>query len=100
MAKAFGLWLKEYSGESWRAQLAAKKWRGALRNDYLAPSQYKTQSDVQTRLRLHYGELVHVPQGVAIAWLEWRAECRVDQMEADGTLPEAIRRASKLWPKS
>lgn len=100
MAKAFGLWLKEYSGESWRAQLAAQKWRSALRNDYLAPSQYETQSDVQTRLRLHYGELAHVPQGVALAWLEWRAECRSDQMEADGILPDTLRRASTLWPDS
>ena len=81
MAKAFGLWLKEYSGESWRAQLAAQKWRSALRNDYLAPSQYETQADVQTRLRLHYGELAHVPQGVATAWLEWRAEQRVEALE-------------------
>ena len=76
MAKAFGLWLKEYEGESWRAQYAAKKWRNSLRNDYLQPSQYETEEDVQTRLRLFYGDQVHVPQGVAIAWLEWRAEQR------------------------
>lgn len=100
MAKAFGLWLKEYSGSSWRAQLAAEKWRRSLRTDYLVPSQYETERDVQIRLRLQYGELAHIPQGVALAWLEWRAECRLDEMELDGTLPDALRRASSLWPDS
>ena len=96
MAKAFGLWLKDYSGESWRAQLAAKKWRNSLRNDYLQPSQYETQADVQTRLRLFYGEQVHVPQGVALAWLEWRAECRVEELAKTQDLADLGRRARKL----
>jgi hypothetical protein len=96
MAKAFGLWLKDYSGESWRAQLAAKKWRHALRTDYLAPSQYETEADVQTRLRMQFGELVHVPQGVAIAWLEWRAKCRVEELAKTEDLADLERRARKL----
>jgi len=96
MAKAFGLWLKDYSGESWRAQLAAKKWRQALRTDYLVPSQYETEVDVQTRLRLQFGELAHVPQGVALAWLEWRAECRVDALAKAQDLTGLERRAKKL----
>ena len=98
MAKAFGLWLKDYSGNSWRAQLAAKKWRGALRCDYLKPGQYETEADVLIRLKLHYGELVHVPQGVATAWLEWRAECRVEEMEREGTLPEFPCKVSDFMP--
>ena len=81
MAKSFGVFLKEYEGQSWRAQYAAKKWRNALRNDYLKPGQYETEADVQTRLRLFYGEQAHVPQGVATAWLEWRAEQRVEALE-------------------
>lgn len=100
MAKAFGLWLKEYSGSSWRAQLAAKKWRRALRTDYLVPSQYETEKDVQIRLRMEYGEQVHVPQGVAIAWLEWRAECRVEAMEGGETVPESPCKLSEICPGS
>jgi hypothetical protein len=99
MAKAFGLWLKEYSGRSWRAQYAAKKWRAALRSDYLKPSQYETEIDVQRRLQMHYGDQVHVPQGVAIAWLEWRAEKRVEEMERDGNLSEFPCRLSDFLPE-
>ena len=47
MAKAFGLWLKEYEGQSWRARYAAKKWRNSLRNDYLQPSQELPMGAIQ-----------------------------------------------------
>lgn len=100
MAKAFGLWLKEYEGQSWRAQYAAQKWRTSLRNDYLQPSQYETEADVQNRLRLFYGEQKHVPQGVALAWLEWRAEQRVNALKANGQYEKAERLAQELFRDS
>ena len=80
MAKSFGLFLKEYEGTSWKGRYAAKHWRTALRNDYLKASHYTSERDVMTRLRLWEGEVIHVHQGVAIAWLQFRAQQRAEAL--------------------
>lgn len=76
MAQSFGLFLKSYEGTSSGAREAARHWRGALRNDYVPATDYRTVDDVKRRLaqrgRLH----VKVLQGVDIAWLAFRSQKR------------------------
>ena len=71
MAKAFGIWFREYSGDDEVISTLSFHWDCCLNNDYLKPSQYTTPEDVATRLKQGFSNKEFIQTHVYRAFEEY-----------------------------
>jgi len=68
MAKAFGTWLRDYSGENKRLQTLSQKWTAHLRMDYLRANSYTRPQDVYDAMASSFGHNSTVERLVELAY--------------------------------
>lgn len=87
MAKAFGTWLRDYSGENTRLQRLSRRWQARLRTEYVRANAFHDATEVWGSLRQTEGDNPNLQRLVHLAYEVNRGRLRVTKSRFLSTAP-------------